>query len=160
MATIRLNVNGEARALDLPPAMPLLWVLRDVLNLTGSHYGCGVGSCGACTVHVDGKAVQSCSTPVGTVEGRAVTTIEGLSADGSHPVQQAWVAMDAPQCGFCQAGQIMAAAALLTANPKPAPEEIDAGMSANVCRCGSYTRIRAAIQRAAGIGQLAEGGPA
>lgn len=160
MATIRLNVNGEARALDLPPAMPLLWVLRDVLNLTGSHYGCGVGSCGACTVHVDGKAVQSCSTPVGTVEGRAVTTIEGLSADGSHPVQQAWVAMDAPQCGFCQAGQIMAAAALPTANPKPAPEEIDAGMSANVCRCGSYTRIRAAIQRAAGIGQLAEGGPA
>lgn len=160
MATIRLNVNGEARALDLPPAMPLLWVLRDVLNLTGSHYGCGVGSCGACTVHVDGKAVQSCSTPVGTVEGRAVTTIEGLSADGSHPVQQAWVALDAPQCGFCQAGQIMAAAALLAANPKPAPEEIDAGMSANVCRCGSYTRIRAAIQRAAGIGQLAEGGPA
>lgn len=160
MATIRLNLNGEARSLDLPPAMPLLWVLRDVLNLTGSHYGCGVGSCGACTVHVDGKAVQSCSTPVGTVEGRAVTTIEGLSPDGSHPVQQAWVALDAPQCGFCQAGQIMAAAALLAANPRPAPEEIDAGMSANVCRCGSYTRIRAAIQRAAGIGQLAEGGPA
>ena len=160
MATIRLNLNGEARSLDLPPAMPLLWVLRDVLNLTGSHYGCGVGSCGACTVHVDGKAVQSCSTPVGTVEGRAVTTIEGLSPDGSHPVQQAWVALDAPQCGFCQAGQIMAAAALLAANPRPAPEEIDAGMSANVCRCGSYTRIRAAIQRAAGSGQLAEGGPA
>ena len=160
MATIRLNVNGEARSLDLPPAMPLLWVLRDVLNLTGSHYGCGVGSCGACTVHVDGKAVQSCSTPVGTLEGRAVTTIEGLSADGSHPVQQAWVALDAPQCGFCQAGQIMAAAALLATNPRPAPEEIDAGMSANVCRCGSYTRIRAAIQRAAGISQLAEGGPA
>lgn len=160
MATIRLNVNGEARSLDLPPAMPLLWVLRDVLNLTGSHYGCGVGSCGACTVHVDGQAVQSCSTPVGTLEGRAVTTIEGLSPDGSHPVQQAWVALDAPQCGFCQAGQIMAAAALLAANPRPAPDEIDAGMSANVCRCGSYTRIRSAIQRAAGIGQLAEGGPA
>lgn len=160
MATIRLNVNGEARSLDLPPAMPLLWVLRDVLNLTGSHYGCGVGSCGACTVHVDGKAVQSCSTPVGSVDGRAVTTIEGLSPDGSHPVQQAWVALDAPQCGFCQAGQIMAAAALLAANPRPAPEEIDLGMAANVCRCGSYTRIRAAIQRAAGIGQLAEGGPA
>lgn len=160
MAIIRLNVNGEARSLDLPPAMPLLWVLRDVLNLTGSHYGCGVGSCGACTVHVDGQAVQSCSTPVGTLEGRAVTTIEGLSTDGSHPVQQAWVALDAPQCGFCQAGQIMAAAALLATNPRPAPEEIDAGMSANVCRCGSYTRIRAAIQRAAGISQLAEGGPA
>ena len=158
MATIRLNVNGEARALDLPPAMPLLWVLRDVLNLTGSHYGCGVGSCGACTVHVDGKAVQSCLTPVGSLEGKSVTTIEGLSADGSHPVQQAWVATDAPQCGFCQAGQIMAAAALLAANPRPAADEIDAGMSANVCRCGSYTRIRAAIRQAAGMTAAVQGG--
>ena len=158
MATIRLNVNGQAQSLDLPPEMPLLWVLRDVLNLTGSHYGCGVGSCGACTVHLDGEAVHSCLTPLSSAAGRAVTTIEGLSPDGSHPVQQAWVATDAPQCGFCQAGQIMAAAALLAANPRPTPDQVDAGMSANVCRCGSYTRIRAAIQQAAGLALAAEGG--
>lgn len=149
MPAIAFRLNSRPQSVDLPPEMPLLWVLRDVLNLTGTHYGCGVGSCGACTVHVDGQARQSCLTPLSQVEGREVRTIEGLSEDGSHPLQVAWVEADAPQCGFCQAGQIMAAAALLDHDPAADDAAIDAAMSANVCRCGSYVRIRAAIRQAA-----------
>jgi isoquinoline 1-oxidoreductase alpha subunit len=131
--------------------MPILWVLRDLFGLTGTKYGCGEALCGACTVHLDGHAVRSCVTPVRRAEGKEVTTIEGLSPDGSHPVQQAWLALRVPQCGFCQAGQIMTAAALLAAKPKPDDDEIDASMAGNLCRCGTYPRIRAAIKQAAGI---------
>ena len=146
---IELLVNGKPHPVDVAPDTPLLWVLRDTLALTGTKYGCGMAQCGACTVHLDGQAIRSCSTPVGAAAGKKVTTIEGLSADGSHPLQQAWVAEQVPQCGYCQSGQIMQAAALLTPTPKPTDAEIDAAMAGNICRCGTYQRIRAAIHRAA-----------
>ncbi|WP_053234471.1 (2Fe-2S)-binding protein [Sandaracinus amylolyticus] len=147
---LRLRVNGEDLEVDAPDDMPLLWVLRDVLALTGTKYGCGIAQCGACTVHVDGEAVRSCVTPVSSVAGRAVTTIEGLSPDRSHPVQRAWIAEDVPQCGYCQSGQIMGAAALLARNPRPDGAAIDEAMRGHLCRCGTYARIRRAIARAAG----------
>jgi aerobic-type carbon monoxide dehydrogenase small subunit (CoxS/CutS family) len=147
---IKLTVNGRAATVDAPGDMPLLWVLRDLLNLKGTKYGCGMSVCGMCTVHVDGEATRSCVTPVASVEGKRVTTIEGLSADGSHPLQRAWIDLDVPQCGYCQAGQIMSAAALLVRTPKPSDEQIDAAMDGNLCRCGTYLRIREAIRRAAG----------
>ena len=149
MASFTLRVNGEARQVEVEPDTPLLWVLRDALGLTGSKYGCGIGQCGACTVHLDGKVVRSCSTPVSGVGTRSVTTIEGLSPDGSHPVQRAWTLEDVPQCGYCQSGQVMAAAALLADRPSPSDEDIDHAMAGNICRCGTYDRIRRAIQRAA-----------
>lgn len=145
---IELRVNGEARQFDGDPEMPLLWYLRDELQLTGSKYGCGIGLCGACTVHVDGDAQRSCSMTVADASGSDVTTIEGLSEDGSHPVQAAWRELNVPQCGFCQCGQIMQAAALLSENPNPTDEEITEGMVGNVCRCGCYQRIAAAVRLA------------
>jgi aerobic-type carbon monoxide dehydrogenase small subunit (CoxS/CutS family) len=148
MAQVRLNVNGEDQTVDLPAGIPLLWVLRDFLALTGTKYGCGIGLCGACTVHVDGRAVRSCSLAADQVSG-PVTTIEGLSTNGDHPVQEAWLAEKVPQCGFCQPGQIMAAAALLAADPRPDEASLNAAMSGVLCRCGTYQRIRRAIQRAA-----------
>ena len=147
---IDLLINGTSRKVDVDPEMPLLWVLRDELGLTGTKYGCGMALCGACTVHLDGVAVRSCSTPVSAAAGKKITTIEGLSADGSHPVQQAWVAHQVPQCGYCQSGQIMQAASLLAKTPKPTDADIDSAMAGNVCRCGTYPRIRAAIHTAAG----------
>lgn len=146
----RLDVNGRQVVVDVLEDTPLLWVLRDALDLTGTKYGCGVGLCGACTVHLDGSAVRSCTLPVSAVGERAVRTIEGLSADGDHPVQRAWVEEDVPQCGYCQAGQIMSAAALLARDPDPADDAIAEAMSGNLCRCGTYARIRAAVRRAAG----------
>jgi isoquinoline 1-oxidoreductase alpha subunit len=146
---MKLVVNGREREVDAPPDMPLLWVLRDVLGYTGTKFGCGMAQCGACTIHLDGKAVRACVTPVSAVGTRSVTTIEGLSNDGSHPVQRAWAEVDVVQCGYCQPGQIMAAAALLSANPKPTDADIDAALSGNICRCGAYERIRAAVHRAA-----------
>jgi isoquinoline 1-oxidoreductase alpha subunit len=148
MPAISLVVNGEPRTVEDAPDTPLLWVLRDTLGLTGTKFGCGIAACGACTVHVDGALVRSCSVPVETVAGKSVTTIEGLSADRSHPVQRAWIEEDVPQCGYCQSGQIMAAVALLAEKPRPTDEDIDAAMS-NVCRCGTYLRVRAAIHSAA-----------
>jgi aerobic-type carbon monoxide dehydrogenase small subunit (CoxS/CutS family) len=151
---IRLEVNGVRTEIADDPSTPLLWVLRDTLNLKGTKFGCGGGYCGACTVHVDGAARRSCVTPVGTVAGSKVTTIEGLARRGRlHPVQDAWIAEDVPQCGYCQAGQIMQAVALLEATPRPDDDEIDAAMAGNLCRCGTYVRIRRAIRRAAGIGE-------
>jgi aerobic-type carbon monoxide dehydrogenase small subunit (CoxS/CutS family) len=150
-----LTVNGKQERVDVPPDTPLLWVLRDVLNMTGTKFGCGVGQCGACTVHLEGKAVRSCSTPISTAAGKKITTIEGLSSDSSHPLQQAWVAEQVPQCGYCQSGQIMSAAALLATNRRPTDQDIDRAMSGNICRCGTYQRIRRAIKRAAGIRQEA-----
>ena len=147
---IDLSINGMSRQVDVAPEMPLLWVLRDELGLTGTKYGCGMSLCGACTVHLDGVAVRSCVTPVSAVAGKKITTIEGLSADGSHPLQKAWVAHQVPQCGYCQSGQIMQAASLLTKHPKPTDADIDTEMAGNVCRCGTYPRIRAAIHTAAG----------
>ena len=148
---ITVTINGQRRTVDADPATPLLWVLRDRLELTGTKFGCGQGLCGACTVHVGGQAVRSCVTPLSAVEGRTVTTIEGLAAAGrEHPLQTAWKAHNVPQCGYCQSGQIMQAAALLAAVPKPSDAEIDAQMSGNLCRCGTYQRIRAAIKAAAG----------
>ena len=144
---IALTVNGERHEVDVPPEMPLLWVLRDVVGLTGTKYGCGIAQCGACTVHVGGVAMRSCSLQVGDVTAE-VTTIEGLGAGGDHPVQVAWTAMNVPQCGYCQGGQIMAAAALIKENPKPSDADIDAAMT-NICRCGTYQRVRAAIKQAA-----------
>src|SRR5688500_9971431 len=144
-----LNVNGKATTVDVPGDMPLLWVLRDVLNLKGTKFGCGIGQCGACTVHLRGRAVRSCSTPVSTVGNAAITTIEGLSADGTHPLQKAWQDLDVPQCGYCQSGQIMSAAALLATTPKPSDADINRAMAGNLCRCGTYVRIRAAIKQAA-----------
>ena len=146
---ISLNVNGKDRSVDVGPETPLLWVLRDTLELTGTKFGCGAGLCGACTVHLDGAAVRSCSTPVSAAVGKRITTIEGLSADRSHALQQAWMEEDVPQCGYCQSGQIMAAAALLAKNAKPSDADIDSAMSGNLCRCGTYQRIRRAIHRAA-----------
>jgi isoquinoline 1-oxidoreductase subunit alpha len=146
---MRLSVNGQVHDVDVPGDMPLLWVLRDVLGLTGTKFGCGMAQCGACTIHLDGKAVRACVTPVSAVGNRSVTTIEGLSSDGSHPVQRAWAEVDVVQCGYCQPGQIMSAAALLAENPKPTDADIDAALSGNICRCGAYQRIRAAVHRAA-----------
>lgn len=145
---VRLIVNEKSYELDVEPEMPLLWVLRDVIGVTGTKYGCGILQCGACTVHVDGEAVRSCSLPVSAVEGKRVMTIEGLSRDGSHPLQRAWIDHQVPQCGYCQSGQLMAAAALLAKNPDPTDADIDAGMT-NICRCGTYQRMRAAIHSAA-----------
>jgi len=153
---ISLIVNGKRYQVDASPDTPLLWVIRENLGLTGTKYGCGMSLCGACTVHVNGQAVRSCVTPVSSVEGKEVITIEGLSADGNHPVQRAWIAEDVPQCGFCHSGQIMSAAALLAENPKPSDADIDDAMSGNICRCGTYQRIRRAIHRAAKM--MAEGG--
>ena len=146
---MRLNVNGTAREVDAPGDMPLLWVIRDVLGLTGTKFGCGMAQCGACTVHLDGQAVRSCVLPVSAVAGRMVTTIEGLSPDGSHPVQKAWVEADVVQCGYCQPGQIMSAAALLAHNPSPTDEDIDLALAGNICRCGTYQRVREAVRKAA-----------
>jgi len=143
-----LRVNGKSVTVDVPPDMPLLWALRDVLGLPGTKFGCGISACGACTVHLKGEPVRSCQVPVSAVGSAAVTTIEGLSRDGSHPVQVAWRELDVPQCGYCQAGQIMAAAALLARHPRPTAAEIDAAMNDNLCRCATYLRIRAGIQRA------------
>jgi isoquinoline 1-oxidoreductase subunit alpha len=145
---IQLTVNGQKRQFDGDPEMPLLWYLREELQYTGTKYGCGQGLCGACTVHVNGKAVRSCQTPMSSAAGQSITTIEGLSATASHPVQQAWRNHDVPQCGYCQSGQIMQAAALLKEKPKPTDAEIDAAMKGNICRCGTYQRIRAAIKEA------------
>jgi len=149
---IKLTVNGREHALDVDPEMPLLWAIREVLELTGTKYGCGIAQCGACTVLVDGTAIRSCVTPVSAAEGRDVTTIEGLHPEHRHTLQLAWIEEQVPQCGYCQSGQILAAAALLTATPKPTDEEIDMAMVGNLCRCGTYPRIRAAIKRAAGTG--------
>jgi isoquinoline 1-oxidoreductase subunit alpha len=149
---IKLNVNGKDVAVDVDADTPLLWVLRDTLGLTGTKYGCGMALCGACTVHLAGEPTRSCVTPLSAVGERKVTTIEGLSADRSHPVQKAWIELDVPQCGYCQSGQIMSAAALLARNPQPSDAEIDQFMSGNICRCGTYQRIRAAIHRAAVLG--------
>jgi len=147
---VALTVNGTLHQLDVEAETPLLWVLRDEIGLTGTKFGCGVAQCGACTVHIDGEAMRSCSVPVGSIDGAKVTTIEGLSADSQHPVQQAWLAEDVPQCGYCQSGQIMAVAAFLAGNPKPTDADIDAGLT-NICRCGTYERIRRGIHRAAAL---------
>ncbi|HMF52916.1 MAG TPA: (2Fe-2S)-binding protein [Edaphobacter sp.] len=150
MASFTLQINGLSHNIDAEPAMPLLWVLRDLLNLTGTKYGCGIGLCGACTVHIDGTAARSCQTPVSTAVGRHIITIEGLGAGELHPVQQAWIAEQVPQCGYCQPGQIMSAAALLVQKPHPTDKDIDEGMAGNLCRCSTYFRIRNAIHRVAG----------
>ena len=147
----RINVNGKAVEVDVDPDTPLLWVLRDVLGLTGTKFGCGMALCGACTVHLEGIATRSCQTPISAIGDRPVTTIEGLAKDRSHPVQQAWIELDVPQCGYCQSGQIMSASALLATKPNPSDADIDAAMAGNICRCGTYQRIRAAIHRAAEI---------
>jgi isoquinoline 1-oxidoreductase alpha subunit len=146
---MKLHVNGEQREVDAPEEMPLLWVLRDLLGMTGVKFGCGMAQCGACTVHLDGRATRSCVMPASAVGGQKITTIEGLSPDGSHPVQQAWAEVDVVQCGYCQSGQIMAAAALLAENPNPSDEDIDVALAGNICRCGTYQRIREAVHRAA-----------
>ena len=145
------TVNGKSTTVDVPADMPLLWVIRDVLNLKGTKFGCGAGLCGACTVHVEGRAIRSCQTPVSTVASKQVTTLEGLSSDGMHPLQIAWQEIDVPQCGYCQAGQIMSAAALLAKTPKPTAAQIDEAMDGNLCRCGTYLRIRQAIHKASAI---------
>jgi len=152
---ITLTVNGKRSQVDAPADMPLLWAIREKLALTGTKFGCGAALCGACTVHVDGQPVRSCTTPVSTVAGKKITTIEGLSAKSDHPVQKAWIELDVPQCGFCQSGQIMAAAALLARKPNPTDADIDGAMVGNICRCGTYQRIRAGIHRAA---QIKKGG--
>ncbi len=153
---ISFKVNGRRYEVDVPVDTPLLWVLRENIGLTGTKYGCGMALCGSCTVHVNGHAVRSCVTPVSSVAGKEIFTIEGLSPDNSHPVQQAWIEQDVPQCGYCQSGQIMSAAALLAANPTPTDDDIDQAMTSNICRCGTYQRIRKAIHRAAEI--MAAGG--
>ena len=150
---MKLNVNGSERDIDAPDDMPLLWVLRDLMGLTGTKFGCGIAQCGACTVHVDGSPLRACITPASAVAGKKITTIEGLSADGSHPVQKAWAELDVVQCGYCQSGQIMSAAALLAKVPAPTDTDIDQALSGNLCRCGTYQRIRAAVHRAADIGK-------
>jgi aerobic-type carbon monoxide dehydrogenase small subunit (CoxS/CutS family) len=152
-----LTVNGKAQAIDAAPETPLLWVLRDHLGMTGTKYGCGKALCGACTVHLDGVPIRSCSLPLSAAFGKSITTIEGLSADRSHPVQKAWIEIDVPQCGYCQSGQIMSAVALLGSKPNPTDAEIDAAMSGNICRCGTYSRIRTAIHRAAEL--MKQGAP-
>ena len=152
MPDFTLRVNGSERKVTVPPDTPLLWVLRDTLQLTGTKFGCGAGLCGACTVHLDGAAIRSCSVPVSQAAGKSITTIEGLSTNGSHPLQQAWIAEQVPQCGYCQSGQIMEAAFLLAKNPQPTDDQITQAMTGNLCRCGTYDRIRRAIHRAAGAG--------
>lgn len=152
MAIFNLKINGKKQQVDVNPATPILWLLRDHLKLVGTKYGCGIAQCGACTIHLNGVAMRSCMLPVQAVSDKAITTIEGLSEKGDHPVQQAWLEHDVPQCGYCQAGQIMSAAALLKDNPNPSDEEIDSMMNGNICRCGTYTRIKAAIKTAAKIG--------
>ena len=152
MAAIKFNLNGKTQTVDANPSMPLLWVLRDLLGLTGTKFGCGMALCGACTVHVNGVAVRSCTMQITNVAGKSVTTIEGLSADAHAPIQQAWIELDVPQCGYCQSGQMMSAAALLAKNTKPSDADIDAAMRGNICRCGTYDDIRRAIHRAAEIG--------
>ena len=152
---ISFTLNGKAQSVDVSPDMPLLWVLRDSLGLTGTKFGCGMALCGACTVHLEGKAIRSCVAPVSRVEGKHITTIEGLSSDLTHPLQKAWIELDVPQCGYCQSGQIMSAASLLEKTPNPADDDINRAMSGNICRCGTYPRIRRAIHRAA---ELAKAG--
>lgn len=149
MAVINLNVNGKQQTVDVDPKTPILWVLRDHLDLVGTKYGCGIAQCGACTIHLDGVAVRSCQLPVSAIGEKAITTIEGLSESGDHPVQQAWIEHDVPQCGYCQAGQIMTAVALLKDKPNPSDDEIESAMNGNICRCGTYLRIKAAIKTAA-----------
>jgi len=151
MSKYTLSINGQTRGVEAAPETPLLWVLRDSLGLVGTKFGCGVGQCGACTVHVDGAAMRACLTPVSSVERKPVVTIEGLDPKGAHPLQQAWLELDVPQCGYCQAGQIMSAAALLKDNPAPSDADIDGAMAGNLCRCATYVRIRAGIHRAADI---------
>src|SRR5665213_117974 len=158
MASIKFNLNGKSQVVEASPDMPLLWVLRDVLGMTGTKFGCGAGLCGACTVHVEGAATRSCQTAISRVADKNITTIEGLSVDGSHPVQQAWIELDVPQCGYCQSGQIMTASALLAKNSKPSDADIDEVMRGNICRCGTYQSIRKAIHMAADI--KAKGGHA
>lgn len=148
---IKLTINGRPTTVDVPGDTPLLWVIRDALNLHGTKYGCGIGQCGACTVHIGGRPTRSCITTVSMAANAQITTIEGLSADGSHPLQQAWREMDVPQCGYCQAGQIMSAAALLASHPKPTDQDIDTAMNGNLCRCGTYVRVRQAIHRASSL---------
>ena len=152
MATYNLNINGKMRTVEAESDTPILWVLRDTVGLVGTKYGCGIAQCGTCTIHIDGQAMRSCIIPVSSVEGKKITTIEGLSADASHPLQEAWREHDVPQCGYCQAGQIMNAAALLSNNSNPSDEDIDNSMRGNICRCGTYNRIKAAIKTAAGNG--------
>jgi isoquinoline 1-oxidoreductase alpha subunit len=149
MALFKLNVNGKEHQVDVDPTTPILWVLRDHLDLVGTKYGCGIAQCGSCTIHVNGMATRSCQLPVSAIGSNKVTTIEGLSEQADHPVQKAWLEVDVPQCGYCQAGQIMSAAALLDSNPNPSDEEIESAMSGNICRCGTYTRIKQAIKTAA-----------
>ncbi len=149
MAIFNLNINGKKQQVDVDADTPILWVLRDHLNLFGTKYGCGIAQCGTCTIHVEGMAMRSCNMPISSVEGKSITTIEGLSEKGDHPVQQAWIEHDVPQCGYCQAGQIMTAAAFLKDNPNPDDEKISAVMNGNICRCGTYTRIHAAVKTAA-----------
>jgi isoquinoline 1-oxidoreductase alpha subunit len=151
MATINLNINGKKQTVDVDPKTPLLWVLRDHLNLVGTKFGCGIAQCGACTIHLDGTATRSCILPVSSVENKEIVTIEGLSEDGDHPVQKAWLEHDVAQCGYCQTGQIMTAAALLKSNPSPNDEEIEGAMNGNICRCATYLRIKAAIKTAASV---------
>jgi aerobic-type carbon monoxide dehydrogenase small subunit (CoxS/CutS family) len=151
---ITLNINGKAHSVDIEPETPLLWVLRDNLGLTGTKYGCGIAACGACTIHIDGQPTRSCQTAVSSAAGRQITTIEGLSQDSTHPVQRAWVEVGVPQCGYCQSGQIMSAAALLSRRKNPSDAEIDAAMEGNLCRCGTYQRIREAVKRAAQLVSL------
>ena len=150
MAAVSLIINGKRRTVTADPDMPLLWVLRDVVGLTGTKFGCGIAQCGACTVHLDGAAVRSCSVPLSAAAGKHVTTIEGLAPNHSHALQQAWIELDVPQCGYCQSGQLMSAAALLARTPRPSDADIDAAMDGNICRCGTYQRVRAAIHRVAG----------
>jgi len=149
MATFNLNINGKTQTVDVDPSTPILWVLRDHLNLVGTKFGCGIAQCGACTVHLDDSATRSCMLPVSSVGNSKITTIEGLSENGDHPVQKAWLEVDVPQCGYCQAGQIMTASALLEKNPNPTDEEIEMAMNGNICRCGTYLRIRKAVKLAA-----------
>jgi isoquinoline 1-oxidoreductase subunit alpha len=149
MANIQFKINGRSHQYDIDPATPLLWVLREHANLLGTKYACGISKCGACTVHINGIAMRSCSTPVSSIAGKSITTIEGLSENGDHPIQKAWLEHDVPQCGYCQSGQIMSAASLLDGNPDPSDAEIDAAMDGNICRCGTYVRIKAAIKTAA-----------
>jgi aerobic-type carbon monoxide dehydrogenase small subunit (CoxS/CutS family) len=158
MGAINLSVNGKKHSVDVSPDTPLLWVLRDTLALTGTKFGCGKALCGACIVHLDGEAIRSCTTSIDFAQGKSVTTIEGLSPDLSHPLQRAWIAEDVPQCGYCQSGQIMAAAALLALKPNPTDDDINAAMVGNICRCGTYNRIRRAIHRAAKEGSQPKGG--
>ena len=153
---IPIIVNGKKHQVDVDSDTPLLWVLRENLSLTGTKFGCGIAQCGACTVHLDGQPIRSCITQIGSVKGKKITTIEGLSSDGNHPLQKAWIAEEVPQCGYCQSGQIMSASALLAAKPKPTDVDIDAAMAGNICRCGTYQRIRRAIHRAAAM--MAQGG--